>query len=29
MDFGSVVSELRKQKGISQTDLASQPLKII
>jgi transcriptional regulator with XRE-family HTH domain len=24
MDFGSVVSELRKQKGISQTDLASQ-----
>ena len=24
MDFGSVVSELRKQKRISQTDLASQ-----
>ena len=24
MDFGSVVSELRKQKKISQTDLASQ-----
>jgi transcriptional regulator with XRE-family HTH domain len=24
MDFGSVVSELRKQRGISQTDLASQ-----
>lgn len=24
MDFGSLVAELRKQKGISQTDLASQ-----
>lgn len=23
MDFGSIVAELRKQKGISQTDLAS------
>lgn len=24
MDFGSIVSELRKKKGISQTDLANQ-----
>jgi len=24
MDFGSLVAELRKQKGVSQTDLASQ-----
>ncbi|MCJ1807860.1 transcriptional regulator [Flavobacterium covae] len=24
MDFGNLISELRKQKGISQTDLASQ-----
>lgn len=24
MEFGSIVTELRKQKGISQTDLASQ-----